>query len=93
MGITHEGMPGDCEGAIPDWMHRQRDQRTRLFAIEIFVIVKTWDNLEYPLLPVGLMRKMNRRPLQEKGKQFPMCLFAQGNRVKLIHAGAVESEW
>lgn len=36
-------MPGDCEGAIPGWMDRQRDQQTRQFAVDIFVSKsQTW---------------------------------------------------
>ena len=38
-----EGMPGDCEGAIPDGMGGQRDQQTRQCAVEIYVSKsQTW---------------------------------------------------
>ena len=37
MSIGPEGMPGDCKGAIPDSMDRQRGQQTQQIAVKIFV--------------------------------------------------------
>ena len=39
------------------------------------------------------MQKMNQRLPRERGKRSLTCLFAQGSRVEVIHAGVAEYEW
>ena len=80
----HPGLDGSAEGST---------NPTICCRYIYFSWVSRRLGLEYLLLPEELMRKMNQRPLQERGKRSLTCLFVQGSTVEAFHAGVAEHEW